>query len=102
NMLDIKFIRENIEKVKQGVAAKNFDASLVDRVLELDERRRSLMGEVQTLQAKRNDVAEKMKNLPAGRQGQPEEERSGLIEEGKKVKEELQTKEPELEKVDEE
>ncbi len=93
-MLDIKFIRENKDKVQKGVADKQIDASLVDRVLELDEKKRSLMQQVQELQAKRNKVAEKMKN--AG------DNRDTLIEEGKKIKEELQGKEPELEKIEQE
>jgi seryl-tRNA synthetase len=94
-MLDIKFIRENVDKVKKGVADKNFDATLVDHVLALDEQRRSLMGEVQTQQAKRNEVAEKMKKAN-------DEERRALIEDGKRVKEWLQTNEPKLEKVEQE
>lgn len=94
-MLDIKFIRENVDKVKKGVSDKQMDASLVDRVLELDEKRRALIGEVQLLQAKRNDVAEKMKSAV-------EADRASLIEEGKGIKGELQAKEPELEKVEEE
>jgi seryl-tRNA synthetase len=94
-MLDIKFIRENVDKIKTGVANKQMDASLVDRVLELDENRRSLMQQVQELQAKRNGVAEKMKDPQIA-------DRSSLIEDGKRIKEELQTKEPELEKVEKE
>ena len=39
-MLDINFIRENKELVKKGVDAKQFDPSLVDKVLELDETRK--------------------------------------------------------------
>jgi seryl-tRNA synthetase len=94
-MLDIKFIRENVDKVRKGVSDKNFDASLVDRVLQLDEQRRTLMGEVQTLQARRNDVAEKMKKAT-------DDDRTRLIEGGKRVKEELQVKEPELEQIEKE
>ena len=84
-MLDIQFIRENTEKVKKGVADKQFDPSIVDKVLELDGKRRKLIVEVEELRAKRNKVAEE-KN----------------IEEGKKVKEELRAKEPELIKVEKE
>lgn len=94
-MLDIKFIRENIDRVKKGVADKNFDATLVDRVLELDEKRRTLMREVQALQARRNDIAEQMKKAT-------DDDRVRLIEDGKRVKEELQTKEPELEELEKE
>src|SRR3990167_4352659 len=84
-MLDIQFIRENTEKVKKGVADKQFDPSIVDKVLELDVKRRKLIVEVEELRAKRNKVAEE-KN----------------IEEGKKVKEELKAKEPQLESIEKE
>ncbi|KKU16043.1 MAG: Serine-tRNA ligase [Candidatus Woesebacteria bacterium GW2011_GWC2_45_9] len=84
-MLDINFIRENTERVKKGVAAKQLPTKIVDEVLELDEKRRQLIVEVEELRAKRNKVAEE-KN----------------IEEGKKIKEELKAKEPELRKIEEE
>ena len=82
-MLDINFIRENVDLVKKGVSNKQFDPSIVDKVLELDEKRRKLLLEVEQLRAKRNRIAEEKK--PS--------------EEGKKLKEELKDKEPELEKV---
>jgi len=84
-MLDIQFIRENTDKVKKGVVDKQFDSSLVDKVLDLDGKRRKLIVEVEELRAKRNKVASE-KN----------------IEEGKKVKEELKAREPELTKVEKE
>ena len=84
-MLDIQFIRENQEKVKKGVAAKQLDPKLVDKALEQDERRRNLLQEIEKLRAERNKFA-KVKN----------------VEGGKKVKSELQKKEPELKKVEEE
>ena len=83
-MLDINFIRKNPEKVKEAVVAKQLKSSLVDKVLELDEKRRKLLQEIEELRAKRNKFA-KEKN----------------VEEGKKVKEELKRKEPELSKVGE-
>lgn len=101
-MLDIKFIRENKEKIKKGVADKNFDANLIDRVLDLDQKRRFIIGEVQTLQAKRNDVAETLKVRVKEKINVSEDEKAELIEEGKKVKEKLQEKEPELEKIESE
>lgn len=82
-MLDINFIRENKDLVKKGVGDKGFDPSLIDKVLELDETRRRLLLEIEGLRAKRNKIAEEKK--PS--------------EEGKKIKEELKDKEPELEKV---
>lgn len=83
-MLDINYIRENKEKVKKGVVAKNFDAKVVDEVLELDEKRRKLISEVERLRAKRNEIAKLGK----------------ASEEGRQVKEELQKKEPELKEIE--
>lgn len=79
-MLDINFIRENPEKVKKGVAAKQGDSSLVDKVLELDEKRRSLMGGVEALRSRRNKIAKNAK----------------VSDEGKRIKEDLKEKEAEL------
>ena len=84
-MLDIKYIRENADLVKKGIAAKNFDPVLVDKVLKLDEDKRKLQAEIENLRAGRN-VAAKSKD----------------IEKGKKIKEELQKKEPELDKLEKE
>lgn len=81
-MLDINLIRENPEKVKKGVAAKGFKVGLVDDVLAADKKYRELLGIIEELRAKRNQAA-KEKN----------------IESGKKIKSELQEKEPQLEKV---
>lgn len=86
-MLNIKFIRENVEKVKKGTAAKQIDAGLVDKVLELDDKRRRLIGEIEELRKKRNEIAKRVK---------------GADEEGKRIREELKVKEPELVKTVEE
>lgn len=85
-MLDINFIRENVDLVRKGVSDKQFDPSTVDKVLELDEKRRKLILEIEGLRAKRNKIAEEKK--PS--------------EEGKKIKEELKDREPEYEKIEEE
>ena len=43
-MLDIKLIRENPDKIKAGLKAKEVDCDeLIDRILELDEQRRTLL-----------------------------------------------------------
>lgn len=82
-MLDIKFVRENTETVKKGVTAKNFDASLIDTLLELDEEKRKLQIEIESLRAQRNNVA-KLKD----------------IVKGKEIKFKLQEKEPKLNELD--
>lgn len=58
-MLDIKFIRENTEVVKEGIKNKS-EKDTVDQVLELDKKRRSIISEVEELKAKRNSVSQQI------------------------------------------
>lgn len=58
-MLDLKFIRENAELVKQAVINKNESAD-IGKILELDEKRRTIIGEVEKLKALRNSVTEQI------------------------------------------
>ena len=53
-MLDIKYIREQTEKIKVATRAKGFNEKVVDDVILLDEKRRKLMFDVETLRAERN------------------------------------------------
>ncbi|GAB4301035.1 MAG: hypothetical protein Kow0098_28920 [Ignavibacteriaceae bacterium] len=61
-MLDIKFIRENPELVKQGIINKN-EKDRVDEILSLDEKRRKIIAEVEELKAKKNQVSAKIMKL---------------------------------------
>ena len=57
-MLDIKFVRENPEIVKQNIRNKFQDSKLelVDKVLELDKENREIKQEVEALRAERNKI----------------------------------------------
>ncbi len=55
-MLDLKFIRENPEAVKQGVNNKN-EKDRVDEILVLDEKRRELILRGDELKSERNQVS---------------------------------------------
>ncbi|TET84791.1 MAG: serine--tRNA ligase, partial [Candidatus Nealsonbacteria bacterium] len=46
-MLDIKFIRENLDKVKKGCKAKQVKVD-IDRLLEIDKKRRESLKEVES------------------------------------------------------
>lgn len=83
-MLDINYIKENLEKVKKSIEARKSKVDLT-RLLDLDEKRRALILKVDDLRAKRNIVAK---------------ERN--IEEGKKIKEELEGLEKELSGIEKE
>ena len=64
-MLDIKFIRENPEVVKENIKNKFQDEKLplVDEVIELDKKIRELKLEGETLRASRNDLSKKIGQL---------------------------------------
>ena len=73
-MLDIRFVRENPEVVKQNIRNKFQDNKLplVDEVIELDKRNREIKQEVEGLRAERNKISKMI---------------GGLMKEGKKDKE---------------
>jgi len=60
-MLQVNFIRQNIELVKERLGVKNFsDLSLVDKVVEIDEQVRKLKVESETLQASINAASKEI------------------------------------------
>ena len=61
-MLDIKFIRENPEAVKENIRKKFQDEKLplVDRVLVLDEENRAAITEASELRAQRNTLSKQV------------------------------------------
>ena len=61
-MLDIKYIRENPEAVRQGIKNKN-EKDRVDEILTLDEKRRKIISEVEELKAKKNQVSSKIPQM---------------------------------------
>lgn len=61
-MLDIKFIRENVEVVKKSLKDRGMEAD-VDRLLQLDKERRNLLSQAEELKHRRNIVSEKIGKL---------------------------------------
>ena len=72
-MLDIKFLRENPDVVKQNIKNKFQDSKLelVDEVIELDQKNRDIKNELQSLQANRNKLSKQIGALMG--QGKKEE-----------------------------
>lgn len=107
-MLDIKFIRENPEKVKEGLKKKRFDFD-VAYLLGLDEKRRAKIKEVDDMRARQNQISDEISKLSANeRQEKIEESRPAgarlaeLIEAAKNIKEKLGHSEFELKVLDDE
>jgi seryl-tRNA synthetase len=92
-MLDYRFIVENLEAVKQNIAGRYMKAD-ADAVVRLFNRRTELATALQSLQQKRNANAAAMKT------NRDPERRAALIEEGKKLKEDIAGAETELSGVE--
>jgi seryl-tRNA synthetase len=59
-MLDVNLIRENPDKVKEGVKNKNVDPKLVDRFLRVDEKWRKISELLGGLQAEQNKISKEL------------------------------------------
>ncbi len=92
DMLDIKFIRENSDVVKEATKNKNIEVD-VDRLLVVDAEAVKLRQELDLLRQKRNENAENMKG------GKPSDEQ---VEEGKRLKDEISNLETKLSPLEEE
>ncbi|HEY3312952.1 MAG TPA: serine--tRNA ligase [Anaerolineales bacterium] len=73
-MLDINLIREKPELVRKAIRDRQGDPAPVDSILKLDELRRGLLVQVETLKAERNTVSKEIGQMkdPAQRQAKVE------------------------------
>src|SRR5574340_1207003 len=90
-MLDINFIRNNPDKVKQAIANKRENAASVDQILELDTQRRSMIYACEQLKSKRNEKSKEVSELK--KRGM---DASLIIEETKKIGDEIKSSEEKL------
>ncbi|MCX6721719.1 MAG: serine--tRNA ligase [Candidatus Staskawiczbacteria bacterium] len=88
-MLDINFIRENAEVVKNACKNKNINID-VDRVLALDKGKREMMTEIEALKAEQNKIS---------RGGT---DNKAIFAQAKEIKLKIKEMEPELEKINSE
>ena len=87
-MLDIKFVRENPELVKENIKKKFQDhkLELVDKVIELDKKNRDIKQEVEVLRANRNKVSKQIGALMAqGKRDEAEEVKKQIAADGAKI-----------------
>ncbi|MEX2410721.1 MAG: serine--tRNA ligase, partial [Candidatus Paceibacterota bacterium] len=82
-MLDINLIRQEPDKVKEGIKNKGAKPSIVDDFLEVDERWRTLSQEIDNLRAERNKVTEEISSTSSS---SLRAERSNLIQKAKEIK----------------
>lgn len=89
-MLDIKFIKNNTDLVKKTILNKNSNVN-IDLLLDLDARRRSYLSRIESLNARKNEIAKQI-SISKGDQT--------LIDEGKKVRLEIETLESDFKNID--
>ena len=97
-MIDIKFLRENPELVKQNIKNKFQDKKLplVDEVIELDKAARQIKGEADALRANRNKISKEIGGCyKRGEKERAEQLKAQIAEEGLRL-EELEKQESEL------
>ena len=70
-MLDIKFIREHTEEVRQNLKNRHAQVDL-DALLEADARRRELLGQVEAMKNRRNDVTKEISVLKRNKENADE------------------------------
>ncbi|MFC1538468.1 serine--tRNA ligase [Candidatus Latescibacterota bacterium] len=90
-MLDIRYIRENPGLIKEGARKKRMDVD-IDRLLEVDEERRKLLQESESLKAEKNQASQEIAKLSG-------EEKSAAIAKMKTVSESIKNLDAKLESV---
>ncbi len=81
-MLDIKYIKDNVEEIKQNIKNRFVKAD-VDKLLEIYAQRNEIITKADALRQKRNENAAQLKSQ------NDYQKRISLIEEGKRLKDEL-------------
>ena len=87
-MLDIKYVRENPDILKQALASRRVDpaiAAKVDEVVELDRQRRAILVDVEALRAERNKANDEISALKKAGQS-ADKALSGMKDVSRKIK----------------
>ncbi len=98
-MLDMRFLRENPELVKENIKKKFKDAKLplVDEAIRLDEEKRNANSKANELRANRNKVSKEIGGLMAQGKREEAEEKKALVNAQAEELKALEAKETELE-----
>src|SRR5512141_1333086 len=95
-MLDIRFLRDHVDQVRDGVAKKGNDTAPIDEALRLDDRRRHLIQQSEALKSRKNDVSAQVARMKS--RG---EDAATLIAEMRTVADQVKTIDDELKTIEE-
>ena len=93
-MLDLKFVRENIELVNNNIKNKNEKADATE-IIRLDEKRRTLIADVELLKMQRNNASKEIATLKSAKQNAETQ-----IAEMKKVSDTIKEKDDALNQIE--
>ncbi len=78
-MLDLNYVRENLETVRTALANRNFPGELLDKFAELDVERRNVIGETDRINAERNAASKEIGALmQAGKRDEAETKKAAV------------------------
>lgn len=92
-MLDLKYIREHPDEVKEALIKRN-EIAPIEEILELDERRRTLLADAQGLKHQRNTTSKEISRM--------KEKDQVLIEEMRRLGDEIKALDQEVKSIEEE
>ncbi|MBF8305670.1 MAG: serS, partial [Acidobacteria bacterium] len=95
-MLELAFVRENLERVEEKLAQRGM-AGALDSFREVDQKRRRLLTEVEALKNRRNQASEEI-----GRQKKQGLDAEDRIREMRGVSDEIKRRDEEVQQLDEE
>jgi len=96
-MLDLKYIRENPQEVKEALTNRNNETSIIDEIISIDEERRALLKQTEALRSQRNQNSKLVAQLKAEKKN---DEAEKIISEGREISEQIKNIESDLKKIE--
>ncbi|MFL6468045.1 MAG: serine--tRNA ligase [Pyrinomonadaceae bacterium] len=96
-MLDLNYVRENLDAVKRALASRNFDATILDKFSELDATRRQIIGGADAINQERNAASKEIGDLIKAGQKTEAEAKKAEVADLKTKQNELESKRDEAE-----
>ncbi|QJG66429.1 serine--tRNA ligase [Mycoplasma phocoeninasale] len=93
-MLDLKFILSNKSEIIKKLSTRNFDLSVIEEIIELGNKRNEFIHDLETLQAKRNELSQEI-----GIRIRNKQKTDDLLEEVNKIKEEIDLKDSKADEI---
>lgn len=96
-MLDVKIVRENTQRVEESLRKRNYDLSILDRFLKIENERRELLRLIEEKREQRNKISQEIAKLK-----REKKDASRILEEAKGISDFITEKEERLKVLEEE